>query len=102
MTQAVLRVEHLPDAALDAAVAFHCEWVARIRAEDAASLVVVLPPAPYDHAGWRLAAARDLARACAPRRINFTTHGSGDALASALAYLAAAPGVTGQYLPLAD
>ncbi len=56
-----------------------------------------MPAAPYDHADWRRAVARDLARAYAPKRVNVV---GGNDLAATLDYLAGAPGVTGQYLPL--
>lgn len=102
MSQAVLRVAGLPEGALEAAAEFHREWLPRARAQLAdgeQALAIVLPRAPYDHADWRRAAARDLARAAAPQRVNIVA-GEGDAVAPALAYLARAPGVTGQYLRL--
>lgn len=104
MTQEVLRVGPLPETAIDAAATFHREWLDRARtllAGPAAELVIVLPPARYDHADWRRALARDLAREAAPKRVNVVA-GEGPALESALGYLVVAPGVTGQYLPLAS
>ncbi|WP_095011489.1 Rossmann fold domain-containing protein [Tsuneonella mangrovi] len=103
MPQAVLRIDTLPEGALAAASRFHAEWLPRVlaaiaNAED--GLVIVMPPAAYDHRDWRLAAVRDLARKAAPKRVNLVAGGSGEALAEALAYLDRAPGVTGQYLPL--
>ena len=102
MSQAVLRIDALPDSALDAAATFYSEWGAQAQfllgQEDA--LAIVLPPAPYDHADWRRAAARDLARAVAPKRVNVIASDDERAITAALAYLTAAPGVTGQYLPL--
>jgi hypothetical protein len=102
MKQAVLRIDALPVAPLDAAEAFHCEWLSRIRSmlNDCDSMVVVLSPAGQDHADWRRAAARDVAREAAPRRVNLIGGDDDAAIAAALAYLDAAPGVTGQYLPL--
>ncbi len=100
--QAVLVIDDLPPGALDAAAAFHSRWLAeaRERIASATSLVIVLPPAPYDHTDWRRAAARDLARMAAPVRVNVIGGGSERARAETLAYLGDAPGVTGQYLVL--
>ena len=75
MAQAVLRIEGLPEGALDAAAHFHRQWLPKARSlldlpavkED---LVLVFPSATYDHRGWRLAAVQDLAREAAPIRIN--------------------------------
>ena len=61
-------------------------------------LVLIFPPAPYDHRGWRLAAVQDLARAAAPGRVNAIAGDDEAAIAQALAYLEGAPGVTGQLL----
>jgi len=61
-------------------------------------LVLVFPPAPYDHRGWRLAAIQDLARAAAPARVNGVVGDDEQAIAATLAWLADAPGITGQLL----
>ena len=136
MGQRVLRIEALPEAALDAVAAFHAEWLPQIRrpfdpppegegdhpkdgggASPSAGgdtppsgasrlppplagedLVLVFPPAPYDHGGWRLAAVQDLARAAAPRRVNGAVGDDEKAIAEALEWLAGAPGITGQLL----
>jgi len=97
--QAVLRVEGLPDGALDAAAAFHAQWLSRAREALAASdaLALVLPAAAYDHRGWRLAAVQDLAREAAPKRVNAVA-GDDERVAATLEWLAQAPGVTGQLL----
>lgn len=103
--QAVLTVNRLPADALGAAAGFHGEWVAQVRAAIAAGsaqVVVVLPTASADHSDWRRAAARDLARALAPARVNLLAQGSAAALDATLAYLQGAPGVTGHYLVLHD
>ena len=102
MSQAVLRIETLPAGALDAAAMFHGEWrgPAHSILGRADALVIVTPPAAYDHADWRRTAARDLARAVAPKRVNMIAGSDEQAIQATLAYLAAAPGVTGQYLPL--
>ncbi|MXO89732.1 Rossmann fold domain-containing protein [Pontixanthobacter aquaemixtae] len=100
--QAVLAIDTLPDTALEAAAGFTAQHLPAIRehlgrGED---LVVVLPQAGYDHADWRRAAVRDLARAYAPVRVNFITAAAQNAVDASVEYLAEAPGVTGQYLPL--
>ncbi len=100
--QAVLRIEELPEEALEAAALFYAEHVPQARemlATDAEALVVVLPMAPHDHAAWRRAAAQDLAREAAPKRINLVSGDSSDTITATLEYLAKAPGVTGQLLP---
>lgn len=99
--QVVFTPDNLPGAALDAAALFHGQWVRPIRqsvADGAAVVAVVLPPAPVDHADWRCSAARDLARAIAPARINFLAGSDQAAIDGTLAYLSNAPGVTGHYL----
>ena len=100
---AVLAVEGLPEGALDAAAAFHAEWLPRARAQldglaAEGHLVLVFPAAPYDHRGWRLAAVQDLARAAAPKRVNGIVGDEETALDETVAWLATAPGVTGQLL----
>lgn len=99
MPQAVLDCSALPDNALEAAARFHAEFLPQIAGllEGSDSLVIVMPAAPYDHADWRRALARDLARAHPAKRINVV---GGNDTAVTLEYLAAAPGITGQYLPL--
>jgi hypothetical protein len=98
---AVLVIDDLPSGALEAAAEFHARWLPEVRALlTEASLVVALPPAPYDHTDWRRAAARDLARMAAPVRVNLIGGGGAETRAATLAYLGDAPGVTGQYLPL--
>jgi len=101
--QAVLRTGDLPTDALSAAAAFHAKWPAIVAQEisrGAVSVALVLPPANYDHGDWRRAAARDLARAHAPARVNLVAGDHEGAIAATLAYLASAPGVTGQFLPV--
>jgi hypothetical protein len=99
MAQAVLDCSALPDNALGAAAWFHAEYLPQVAGllEGAESLVIVMPTALYDHADWRRAVARDLARAHAPKRVNVV---GGNGVAATLEYLARAPGVTGQYLAL--
>lgn len=98
--QAELRIAELPVEALPAAKAFYDLWLghAQDRLVGADALAIVLPQAPYDHDGWRRAIARDLARAHAPRRVNVVSGSHPTDIDATLAYLADAPGVTGQYL----
>lgn len=103
MGQAVMKVESLPDSAVEAASEFHAQHlpqVAALLAGAADNLAIVLPAAPYDHADWRRAVARDLARAHAPRRVNVLSSDDPAAIAATLAYCDNAAGVTGHYLPL--
>jgi hypothetical protein len=102
MGQAVLRIEGLPESALDAAAAFHAEWLPEARALSSGSdLALVFPAASYDHRGWRLAAVQDLAREAAPSRVNAVAGGDEQALTAAIEWLAQASGVTGQLLAVA-
>ena len=100
---AVLAVEGLPGDALAAAATFHGIWLPRViatLAETREDLVLVFPPADHTHTTWRLAAVQSLARKAAPRRINGVASADPAAIEAAERYLAAAPGVTGQILPL--
>ena len=101
---AIVRVERLPGAALDAAAAFHAHWAQQVRdaARDSEFVIVVLDPAPFDHADWRRAAARDLARAHADNCINIVAGLEGAALARMVEFLGRAPAIPGQSLPLAN
>ena len=101
---AIIRVERLPGSALDAAAAFHARWAQQVAAaaKDSEFVIVVMDPAPFDHADWRRAAARDLARAHADNCINIVAGLEGAALARMVEFLGRAPAITGQYLPLAD
>ena len=102
MGQQVLRIEGLPESALEAAAAFRAEWLTALLDAPPAGedLVLVFPPVPYDHRGWRLAALQDLARAAAPLRVNGVAGDDERAIEEAVAWLATAPGVTGQLLAL--
>ena len=100
--QEVYEALDLPGDALGASTSFTRDHLANARArigEDADdSLVIVLPSAGYDHADWRRALARDLARAHAPARVNVVAAGHAPGLDATLAYLEGAKGVTGHYL----
>lgn len=96
-----LRIEGLAALALPAAEEFYACWLPEIRralGDDADGITIVLPWASYDHSDWRRAAARDLARAHAPKRVNLVAGEDCAALDATIAYLDRAPGVTGQYL----
>lgn len=94
----LVRVEGLPEAPLAAAAEFHGKWLAML--PSGVDLVLAFPPADHSHRAWRLAVIQELARSAAPRRVNGVATNSKAALASALAYLDRAPGVTGQYWAL--
>jgi hypothetical protein len=100
---AVFRVGPLPAGALEAAAEFHAEVLPRVLALLAPSragedLALLFSPAADDHRGWRLAVVQDLARAGAPIRVNGVVGADEQAIAATLAYLAGAPGITGQLL----
>lgn len=101
---ATVRVTALPAAPLDAAAAFHGEWLPRIRSQLAASqdesAVLVFALADHSHRGWRLAAVQELARELAPRRINALACDSAAGEAAALALLDNCQGITGQLLAI--
>jgi hypothetical protein len=100
MRPAVLRIEGLPEGALDAAAEFHAEWLEKVRAAmaDVDVLALVFQPAPYDHRGWRLSAVQDLAREAAPKRANAIIGSDEASIVRAAEWLAQAPGITGQLL----
>lgn len=95
-------IEHLPDAPLAAASAFHARHLPLIASGLATAsdgLVILFPAADHTHTAWRLAAVQGLAREQAPKRVNAVAGTGGPAIAAAVAYLEQADGVTGQYLP---
>jgi hypothetical protein len=99
---ALLRVGALPGEALAAAAEFHAVVLPRVLAEleRGETLTLVFAPADHTHRAWRLAAVQGLARQYAPARVNALAGDDERAIAAALKYLAAAEGVTGQYLLL--
>jgi hypothetical protein len=102
MTQAVLRVEGLPDAPLDAAASFHHVWLPLARdALSGGDLLLVFAAADHCHRAWRLAAVQELAREAAPGRVNGVTGDNEAAIDQATEWLAGAPGITGQLLEVA-
>lgn len=92
-------VDDLPAEPLAAAGVFHQHWLPHIEALLASGedVMVALAPADHTHREWRRAIAAGLARAHTPRRVNVIA-GEGAALDALERYLAAAPGITGQYL----
>ena len=94
----VVRVGPLPERAIDAAAQFHAEVLPDLAPAAGEDLVLVFPPASYDHRGWRLAAVQNLARAAAPVRVNGIVGADETAIAETLAYLQSASGITGQLL----
>lgn len=101
----VLEVTSLPGVPSAAAAAFHDLWLPRARTllgDGAKCLTLAFAAADYTHSAWRLAAVQSLAREHAPARVNAIAGGSPAAIAAARAYLEAAEGLTGQYLPLDD
>ena len=99
---ALLRIGALPDEALAAAAEFHAVVLPGILTElgRGETLTLVFAPADHTHRAWRLAAVQGLARQHAPVRVNALASDDERAIAAALKYLAAAEGVTGQYLLL--
>lgn len=103
MMQAELRIGSLPEGPLDASAVFyhdHLDNAVSLLEGEAGALAIILPASASDHDDWRRALARDLARKYAPKRVNVLGGGSEDAISAMLAYLRAAPVITGQYLPL--
>lgn len=94
-----IEVDGLPHEPLDAAGAFLRHWLGQVasRLAGGEDVTIVVPPADHTHREWRLAVVAGLARQHAPRRVNMVA-GTGAGIARTEAYLAAAPGITGQYL----
>jgi hypothetical protein len=87
----------LPQSPLDAAAEFHAAIVPEVRAAQG-DVVLAFDPADHSHKAWRLAAIQELAREAAPRRVNAVVGVAGPQQDEVLAFLAGAPGVTGQML----
>lgn len=96
-----IAVDDLPGEPLAAASVFDQHWLPYAEETLAAGdhLMLAFAPADHTHRAWRLAVVTGLARKYAPLRVNGVA-GEGAALVEARRYLAAAPGVTGQYLSL--
>ncbi len=104
MADRVIRIHDLPDLPLNAAHRFHAGYVGDIRDDlrgrPGQNVVIVFEGAGKQHRGWQLAAVQDLAREAAPDRVNAVVGGDEQGIAQTLAWLAQAPGITGQLLPL--
>ncbi|MEP2737243.1 MAG: Rossmann fold domain-containing protein [Erythrobacter sp.] len=99
-----IEIALLPPASIDAAEVFFRKHLNKVTAhfeQSQGDLVLIFPHAETDHDDWRRAAARDLARKFAPQRVNIISGGEESDQSEALVYLRDAPGITGQYLPLA-
>lgn len=102
---AVLKIDQLPVGAIEAASHFYSRHLPRVieaLEQGASGLAICFPPATQDHDDWRRAVARDLAREHAPKIVNCVSGREGPTLDGILAYLADAPGITGQYLEAHD
>lgn len=100
---ALYRVGNLPQQATSAAAIFHAEKLPDVLAAIAGKpdhLALLFEPADHSHRGWRLAMIQNLAREYPPVRVNGLEGDDEAAIAATLAYLAQAPGVTGQMLPI--
>ncbi|WP_374405951.1 Rossmann fold domain-containing protein [Pelagerythrobacter sp.] len=97
----VIAIDDLPADPLAAASVFDQHWLpyAEEALDAGDDVTLAFAPADHTHRMWRLAMVAGLARKYAPRRINGVA-GEGEAIDAAAGYLAAAPGVTGQYLSL--
>lgn len=94
-----IAVDGLPGDPLAAAGVFHQHWLAHVETvlEGGEDVMITLAPSDHTHREWRRAIVAGLARKHAPRRVNAVA-GEGADLDPVEAYLAKAPGVTGQYL----
>ena len=94
-------VGSLPDDPLAAAAQFHGDVLPRLLASLAQAdglATLVFAPAGHAHVDWRRAAVATLARERAPLRINAVAGDDATGIAATGAYIASAPGLTGQYL----
>lgn len=106
MRQLGLHVLGLPQTPTEAAREFYSVHLPTIHAAIEAAhakpeeftLTLMFPPADHTHRAWRLAAVQGLAQEIAPVRLNGLVGDDEGALKEALAYLADAPGITGQLL----
>lgn len=91
-------VDDLPAVPLAASGMFYQHWLAHIEAvlKSGEDVTIAVGRADYTHREWRRAVVAGLARTHTPQRVNMVA-GEGAALAACEAYLASAPGVTGQY-----
>ncbi|WP_379549675.1 Rossmann fold domain-containing protein [Erythrobacter sp. W53] len=94
-----IAIDDLPAKPLAASGVFHQHWLPHAESALGAGedVTLIFAPADHTHSAWRRAAIQGLARQYAPRRINGVS-GTGEVADKTVAYLADAPGVTGQYL----
>lgn len=91
----------LPDDPLAAAAAFHAEVLPGVLMALHGStdhLTLVFAAAGHPHEDWRRAVVATLARERTPMRINAIAGNDEGAIAGIAAFIAGAPGLTGQYL----
>ncbi|MGB3165760.1 MAG: Rossmann fold domain-containing protein [Alteraurantiacibacter sp.] len=98
MSATIIAARGLPDAPLDAAAAFAERHLAEARTALPRDVVLLFDPADHTHKAWRRATVQELAREAAPGRVNAVVGSDEGAIAEVIAYLARAPGVTGQLL----
>ena len=89
----------MPDDPLDAAALFYGNHLKLIEVGLSVLdiLTVQLPAVPKTHEQYLRAAMGALARKVAPRRVNAISGNHDAAMERAAAWLASAPGITGQY-----
>ncbi|MEP0392130.1 MAG: Rossmann fold domain-containing protein [Erythrobacter sp.] len=98
MALAQYQVSELPESPLEASAAFFAEHLDAARSVACGGdLLIILPTAGPDHADWRQAVARDMARDAAPSRVNVIGAGDQAQKETLIRYLADAKGVTGHY-----
>jgi len=99
----VIRVEQQSDDPLAESAAFHAEVLPAVLSAIAmgqGDLVLVFSADSHAQRDWRRATIATLAREKAPVRVNGLAGDDEAAIAAGLRYLAAAPAITGHYLPL--
>ncbi|MDE2435345.1 MAG: hypothetical protein KGM49_03700 [Sphingomonadales bacterium] len=98
-----LDISGLPADPLAAAARFYADvMTGLVSCPVEEDIVIIFPAVDHTHAAWRLAAVQGLARQAVPARVNAVAGGNARSIDAAIAYVAAAPGLTGQYLPLDD
>ncbi|KLI64033.1 hypothetical protein AAV99_06660 [Aurantiacibacter marinus] len=99
----MVRAADLPGSPLDAAAQFHKELLPLIRSAiaETGDAIIAFDHAGHSHDSWRLAVTQELAREAAPVRVNAVIGDLGEAMDSTIAFIASAPGVTGQVFTLA-
>ncbi len=95
-----LDLSGLPADPVAAAAAYHSCWLPRALALLTDDLTLIFPPADHSHKAWRIAAVQGLARRAVPYRVSGVAGEGALVVDAALRFIAAAPGVTGQYLTL--